>query len=195
MSSFIVFDKKGAGFIYVRKSGWRRITFLIIGEKDWIWFLKDFSIWCASTWWNRFFHNLDLIGHFVRVFWQESFVSVIPRIWWIISMLQVTFGFFIAQQGIVPMNWWIKDGFDHSGEDHHQCNLLKIWHLDSHESFIINDIIFGLSMRLQKKKAKRKKKEIWKGCKETFFHFKNLLTYLKIRILTLQSHEIFNVTY
>ena len=26
--------------------------------------------------------------------------------------LQVTFGFFIAQQGKIPMNWWIKDGFD-----------------------------------------------------------------------------------
>ena len=121
MSSFIVFDEKRAGFIYVWKSGWSRITFLIIREKDWIWFLKDFSIWCASTWWNRFFHNLDLIGHFVRVFWQESFVSVIPKIWWIILMLQVTFGFFIAQQGKVPMNWWIKDGFDHSGE-----NLMKV---------------------------------------------------------------------
>ena len=82
VSAFIVFDEKRAGFIFVWKSGWWRITFLIVREKDWIWFLKDFSIWCASTWWNRFFHNLDLIRHFVRILWQESFVSVIPKMGW-----------------------------------------------------------------------------------------------------------------
>ena len=73
----------------------------------------------------------------------------------------MTFGFFSAKkQGIVPMNWWIKDGFDHSGENRHKMKFIDnltfrfSWKLYNQWRNILIMYVFS--------KKKKEKKEILK---------------------------------